>query len=68
MEMSVKRDTSPIKLRSHCLEVTLDSEEVPHNVRKAVVDVTYDLVEFLLANESDDTKSLNYASSVSSNI
>ncbi|KAK8403278.1 hypothetical protein O3P69_000420 [Scylla paramamosain] len=58
VEMSVKKDNSIFIVRSQELCVTLDSENFPTNVRKAVADVVLQLVDKLLTQGSDDAKSL----------
>lgn len=63
--MAVKKDASKFIVRSQELCVTLDSENFPINVRKAVADVTLELVNKLLAQGSDDAKSLCRAVNVS---
>lgn len=65
VEMSVKKDNSKFIVRSQELCVTLDSENFPTNVRKAVADVTLLLVDKLLTQGSDDAKSLCRAINVS---
>lgn len=63
--MSVKKDNSKFIIRSQELSVTLDSETFPTNVRKAVAEVTLQLVDKLLTQGSDDAKSLCRAINVS---
>ncbi|KAK8724601.1 hypothetical protein OTU49_011168 [Cherax quadricarinatus] len=58
IDMAVKKDTYEFIVRKRELCVTLNSERFPSNVRKAVADVTLDLVDRLLSQGSDDTKSL----------
>lgn len=63
--MAVKKDDYKFTIRERDLCVTLDSEHFPTNVRKAVADVILELVERLLTQGSDDTKSLSKAINVS---
>lgn len=63
--MAVKKDTSKFIVRNRELCVTLDSEHFPTNVRKAAADVILELVDRLLSQGSDDSKSLCKAVNVS---
>ncbi|KAK4321981.1 hypothetical protein Pmani_007247 [Petrolisthes manimaculis] len=57
-DMMVKKDTYKFLVRQLEIHVMLDSEHFPSNVRKAAADVILELVDKLLSEGSDDTKSL----------
>ncbi|XP_047484565.1 proteasome activator complex subunit 4-like isoform X1 [Penaeus chinensis] len=61
VEMAVKKDNSKFITGERVLRVELDTEDLPTNVRKAVADVILELVDRLLNQVPDDTKSLSRA-------
>lgn len=63
--MMVKRDTYRFLVRQPEIQVMLDSKHFSSNVRKAAADVILELVDKLLSEGSDDTKSLCRAVNVS---
>lgn len=63
--MMVKRDTYKFLVRQLEIQVMLDSKHFSSNVRKAAADVILELVDKLLSEGSDDTKSLCRAVNVS---
>lgn len=63
--MAVKKDAYQFIIRNRKLCVTFDCEHFPSNVRKAAADVLLELVDRLLSQGSDDTKSLCRAINVS---
>lgn len=64
--MAVKKDNSKFITGERVLRVELDTEDLPTNVRKAVADVILELVDRLLTQVPDDTKSLSRAINVGS--
>ncbi|XP_042231597.1 proteasome activator complex subunit 4-like isoform X2 [Homarus americanus] len=58
VDMAVKKDDYRFMDRQRELCVNLNSEHFPSNVRKAAADVILELVDKLLSQGSDDTKSL----------
>lgn len=66
VEMAVKKDNSKFITGKRVLRVELDAEGLPSNVRKAVADVILELVDRLLTQVPDDTKSLSRAINVGS--
>ncbi|KAK7086905.1 Proteasome activator complex subunit 4 [Halocaridina rubra] len=64
INMAVKKDDSSFITRRRVICVTLDSKDLPSNVRKATADVILQLVEHMNAKGSDDTKALSRAISI----
>lgn len=58
VDVTVKRDSFKFLVRQREMCVTLDSEHFHSNVRKVASDVILELVDRLLTEGSDDTKSL----------